>query len=185
MVEIDGLMERLAQKDCRSSLPPSYMERLTNILTHIFFLGTLPPIEFYWASFLGPGRYGVTHYGLSSSGEIGNAIFMHPTEVAPGYMLSPASRRLGTLLHEMAHAFLLQFACTSCPTAIANVCGRVGRWALWAWHLLAAAIERAAPDLLEVGHVHLGRLMALQQYYIGDGGPEDPSQHDLERYSFM
>jgi hypothetical protein len=177
-------MERLAQKDCRSSLPPSYMERLTNLLIHIFFLGTLPPTEFHWDTVLGPDGCGVTGYELCSSGDIGNFILMHPSEVAPGYMLSPASQRLGTLLHKMTHAFLFHFARTSCPTAIANVRGRVGGHCR-AWHLLSATIERAAPDLLGVGHVHFGRLMVLEQYYVGDGRPEDPSQHDLESYGFI
>lgn len=70
--------------------------------------------------------------------------------------LLPADRRLsllGTLSHELTHAFFYQFACDTCPTYAINVDNASGHGR--AFRMVIATIEEAFPwlftDTIDIG----------------------------------
>jgi hypothetical protein len=82
--------------------------------------------------------------------------------------------RLGTLLHEMIHAFLKAHVCRSCPMHDSCIGPRGhGR----AWQILAAKLEQVARVVIG-GPVDLGRFPSLLRDCEGTG--KLPSVHDLE-----
>lgn len=59
---------------------------------------------------------------------------------------SLAEERLGTILHEMIHGFLFQYACEPCTASADNVKNHGGHGR--AWQLIAKAVEDEASRLL-------------------------------------
>jgi hypothetical protein len=187
LVELDEFFVKLNVPDCRTRLKPKMMSKAMALLNTIFFLGALPHIYFEWH--LAPEcMSGICHavcFHLRNwtTGAVTVGVRMHPVKVQPSRQLSLASQRLGVLLHEMIHGYLESFGCKDCTTAAENMgtaTGGHGR----AWHLLATAIEKAAPNLLEIddGATDLGRLQEMQGYYSQETAP---SIHDVERYGFL
>jgi hypothetical protein len=83
-----------------------------------------------------------------------------------------AEERLGTILHEMLHAFLNQYICQRCVVYGTNGCDH-GR----AWQIIAKGIEEQSLRLLGV-EVDLGRLDSMWADRRAKRG--EVSTHDLE-----
>jgi len=172
----------LAAPDLRSTTSTSQLHHLFQHLNAVFFAGAVPPHRaalsngFAW---LPPTN--TTCFGIGSfSPLIGTQILLHPTlyrhtPLAPA--TDPLRSRIGTLLHEMCHAYLKAYSCRSCPMHHHAV-GPLGHG--HAWHLLAAKIELVATRLLG-GVVNLGRFPALLHDLHAHG--RLPSQHDLRVYA--
>jgi hypothetical protein len=80
--------------------------------------------------------------------------------VPPNSALNPISMsRLGTLLHEICHAFLDVHACSACPEYLAEVRQMYGHG--FAWQRIALMVELSARDRLGMNFC-LGRFSALQ-----------------------
>ncbi|KAF2006722.1 hypothetical protein P154DRAFT_570105 [Amniculicola lignicola CBS 123094] len=84
--------------------------------------------------------------------------------------------RISTALHEMIHAYLERYACGDCPMWHKCI-GFDGHGA--AWQLIAAAIEKALPHLLDIP-VALGRFIGVVVWV--DCYRRLPSPHDLQHW---
>ncbi|KAJ4292713.1 hypothetical protein N0V90_009376 [Kalmusia sp. IMI 367209] len=91
-----------------------------------------------------------------------------------------AVERLGTLVHELIHAFLAMFSCESCNKANDNLQKFEGHGR--AWHLMAKAAEEALPRLLWV-QLDTGRRSEITRWRHVDF--KGHSLHDLVSYGFL
>lgn len=83
---------------------------------------------------------------------------------AYGVLSGRALGRLGTLLHELVHAFVEMYTCRNCPAWDANVdCAR-GHGHVW--QSIAYWVEEAARETLTIP-VSLGRFRAIQSQWDG------------------
>ncbi|KAF2006575.1 hypothetical protein P154DRAFT_529616 [Amniculicola lignicola CBS 123094] len=98
------------------------------------------------------------------------------TAINKGQDLGLAEQRLGTMIHELTHALIEQFACSDCGTYKENAASH-GR----AWQLLSRAIEKVASKLLlsEIGSRRFKGLMGDIEL-----GFRVPSAHDVEIHDF-
>ena len=111
-----------------------------------------------------------------------------------------AAQRLGTLLHELTHAFLTEWACDKCGTASSNLSsafnGAHGR----AWCRIATALDRVGPRVLGCAALDLGVLAEIVRPVAFKRGLDakvrdklldeygesaHPSAHDLQGYGFV
>jgi hypothetical protein len=166
-----GLMEKLNKKDCSTSLTPSEMTEIVQLFNEIFFLSAITKnIEFSWelkedSPLESYHCFGFTQTQEDFKGQFEHKIYMHPTRTGARMRSSLASARLGTVLHEMLHAFVTELACDQCCTAVDNVGGGGIQDHDRAWHRMAAALEERASDLLECARIDLGRLDELKRWY--------------------
>lgn len=192
----NDLVKQLSQKDC-SSLAPRMMTTVIKHLDQILFLGVRSPrITFSWdANYVEDATS--THLGycstrLAHTGQYYHDIFLNPTMVLPGLEGSRAAARIGTLLHEMLHGFLFALGCGECRTATENMGVPIeghGR----AWHRVAKAIEMAAPGLLGIPGIDLGRFETLVLWHEDPRArcqsrlkaQCNPSCHDMQSYGFV
>jgi hypothetical protein len=163
------------------------MSRAIAILSDIFFLCALPQVDFEWSTDPGDANghgNAVTIWDLDEvTGIMSISIHMHPVRRNPRQPRSLVSWRLGVLLHEMSHGLVVAFSCHDCVTAAENVGYRTGGHGR-AWHLLTAAVEKAAPRLLgpEIGEPNLRRLDEIWRFAIWG---IVPSIHDVKRFGFL
>jgi hypothetical protein len=171
--------------DMRQSTSVPQLQRLFTQLNTIFFSGLVPahnPTLTNGFSFLPETRadcFGTSYFNPI----IGTQILLHPTLYRQTRNASdPAAERmrnrLGTLLHEMCHAFLKAYTCRSCPMHDACI-GKRGHGR--AWQVLAAKMEQVATKLMG-GNVEMGRFPSLLRDMEGHG--RLPSGHDLEVFGF-
>lgn len=170
--------------DMRQTMSSNQQLHLISVLNQIFFFGALPPHRpsistgFSWLPDSNKSCFGICTFNPI----IGTQVLLHPTLYRHnGTPEDPDVRwrnRLGTLLHELCHAFLKAYTCRSCPMHEQCIGPRGhGR----AWQLLAAKMEEVATKLLG-GFVDFGRYQSMLHDLEGSG--KLPSQHDLEVLRF-
>jgi hypothetical protein len=174
--------------DMRHSISPAQLNTLFDHLNRVFFSGCVPPHnKILTAGFSYLPDTQNDCFGKSFFNPlVGTQILIHPT-LYRGNTDNPKDRdyldtrlrnRIGTILHEMCHAFLKAYTCRACPMYDACVGPRGhGR----AWQVLAAKMEQVVSVVLG-GKVDMGRFPSLLRDLEGHG--KLPSMHDLEVYRF-
>jgi hypothetical protein len=172
----------LAGADMRQTMGTTQLLQLMAQLNQVFFFGAVPPHQqmvsagFSWLPESKRDCFGIGSFNPL----IGTQILLHPTlyrHHGSSEDLDVRWRsRIGTILHEMCHAFLKAYTCRSCPMHDACIGPRGhGR----AWQILAAKIEVVATRLMD-GFVDMGRYPSLLHDLQGNG--KLPSRHDLQVY---
>ena len=174
----------LTGSDMRQSISRGQLQNLFPLLNQIFFFNALPSCRkpfsssFSWLPESRKNCFGVGFFNPF----IGTHLLLHPTLYRHGGYPDDLDvrwrNRIGTILHELCHAFLKAYTCRSCPMHDHSI-GRRGHGR--AWQLLAAKIEQVASKLLD-GYVNMGRFPSLLHDMEGHG--RLPSSHDLEVYNF-
>jgi hypothetical protein len=169
------ILQRLGHTYAHKSVPKADMMYLLQIFNDLFFFGTLDA-EFLWTErfdvegAIGQYRYADRHTPAR--------ICMHVRQVdsnISGYdrFNGNVMSRLGTLLHEAAHAYLGQFACRRCSTYRRNLDAfQHGR----AFQLLATKLEEKVVAFLDLP-IETGRLSSYLSQW--DKVTALPSQHDM------
>jgi len=143
--------------------------------------------------------FGACNSKKDSKGQYRHDIFLNPSSLPIELHADAPRLRLGTLLHEMIHAFLSEYVCIACTTTQQNISDDFSNGHGRAWHRLAVAVEKAASELLECGEVDLGRLMTLHRYLapmytasirdpfdrMENETAYNPSFHDLQEFGFL
>jgi hypothetical protein len=172
----------LTGADMRQSMSREQLLQVLPLLNQIFFFGAIPPHRqaistgFSWLP-----EHETTCFGIGSFNPlIGTQILLHPKLYRNHGDLNDLDvrwrSRIGTILHELCHAFLKAYTCRSCPMHEHSVGARGhGR----AFQILAAKIEQVATKLMD-GFVDMGRYPSLLHDMEGHG--RLPSSHDLEVY---
>jgi hypothetical protein len=170
--------------DMRQTISSTQQLHLIALLNQVFFFNAIPPHRasisagFSWLPETQTSCFGIGTFNPL----IGTQILLHPTLYRNnGDLEDPDVRwrnRLGTMLHELCHAFLKAYTCRSCPMHDRCIGPRGhGR----AWQLLAAKMEEVATRLLG-GYVDMGRYPSLLHEFQGSG--KLPSTHDMEVLRF-
>ncbi|KAH5798491.1 hypothetical protein HBI88_150270 [Parastagonospora nodorum] len=174
----------LTGQDMRSSASSTQMLQLVKILNKVFFFGAIPSHRqsissgFAWLPDTEKTCFGIGTFNPI----IGTQVLLHPKLYRHHGDLDDLDvrwrNRLGTILHELCHAFLKAYTCRSCPTHDSCIGPRGhGR----AWQILAAKMEEVATKLLGV-FVDFGRYPSLLHDLEGNG--KLPSKHDLDVLRF-
>jgi hypothetical protein len=174
----------LTGSDMRRTISPSQLTTLFTHLNRVFFSSCVPPHNALLSagfSFL-PGD-DTSCFGKSYFNPIvGTQILIHPTlyrgNTNTKELDTRLRNRIGTILHEMCHAFLKAYACRSCPMHDTCV-GPSGHGR--AWQVLAKKMEEVAGVVLGA-RVDMGRFPSLLRDVEGHG--RLPSAHDLEVYGW-
>lgn len=188
----------LTSPDLRSSLSTSQLNDLFAHLNRVFFSDQVPPhnkvlsagfsyldarqTECFGKSFYNPlvGTqillHPVLYRGCGQFNHLSHHDSLDPTiqQRQQQQISTSLYNRLGTLLHEMCHAFLKAYTCRSCPMHDSCI-GPLGHGR--AWQMLAKKIEQVAAVVLG-GTVDMGRFPSLLRDCEGSG--RLPSVHDLE-----
>ncbi|KAG9188201.1 hypothetical protein G6011_02124 [Alternaria panax] len=188
----------LASSDLRSSLSTTQLNNLFAHLNRVFFSDQVPPhnkalsagfsyldarqTECFGKSFYNPVvgtqllLHPVLYRGCFQHQNLSHIDSLDPTmqQRQQQQMATRLYNRLGTLLHEMCHAFLKAYTCRSCPMHDSCI-GPLGHGR--AWQMLARKIEQVAAVVLG-GAVDMGRFPSLLRDCEGSG--RLPSVHDLE-----
>jgi hypothetical protein len=149
-------------------------------LNDLFFFGVLKKASIVWTGELDNHTLGDCTTGLNDGHEFCD-IRLHPTlrhHIKAEYVRKGQSlteERLGTIIHELLHGFLEQYACHRCY--INNYCCHSR-----AWQRIAKAIEEESVRLLGV-EVDLNRLMSM--LYDRDNHHKDQTIHDVEACGFL
>ncbi|KAL6706362.1 hypothetical protein ACN47E_005468 [Coniothyrium glycines] len=170
--------------DMRQTISRPQLQQLFAQLNTVFFFGAVPKHRealstgFSWLPDNKKDCFGISYFNPI----LGTQVLLHPTLYRHNNTPHDAGvrlrNRLGTILHEMCHAFLKAYTCRSCPMHDECVGPRGhGR----AWQILAAKIEQVATKLMD-GFVDMGRYPSLLHDMAGHG--KLPSQHDLEVYGW-
>ena len=174
----------LSGQDMRSSASCTQMLQLVKLLNKVFFFGAIPSHRqsissgFAWLPDSEKACFGICTFNPI----IGTQVLLHPKLYRhhgdQNDLDARWRNRLGTILHELCHAFLKAYTCRSCPTHDSCIGPRGhGR----AWQILAAKMEEVATKLVG-GFVDFGRYPSLLHDLEGSG--KLPSQHDLEVLRF-
>jgi hypothetical protein len=163
-----ALFEKLDVRDC-STVSQRVMLKVMKLFNDIFFMGAISPKRrFTWdAEALVKPVSGVEWLLghsctlLGAGGRVTYDTFMSPTRLPYRMGVSLVAARLGTLLHEMLYAFLSEWACRGCYTALDNAMGH-GR----AWHRITIALDECASHMLNAPGLDLGRLEEIQNAYM-------------------
>ncbi|KAH7357565.1 hypothetical protein BKA66DRAFT_445598 [Pyrenochaeta sp. MPI-SDFR-AT-0127] len=172
----------LSGSDLRQSISKTQLQHLFSALNRVFFFSAIPPHRRIFASsmsFLPEGRktcFGVGYFNPI----VGTHVLLHPTMYRHSTDAEDSDvrwrNRVGTLLHEMCHAFLKAYTCRACPMQERCVGARGhGR----AWQILAKKVEQVVSGIMG-GYVDMGRFPSLLHDMEGHG--RVPSNHDLEAY---
>lgn len=172
----------LSCTNMRQSISRTQLQQLFAQLNKVFFFDSVPAHQealttgFSWLPESKKDCFGISYFNPI----IGTQLLLHPVLYRhSSNVQSPDDiwrNRLGTILHEMCHAYLKAYTCRSCPMHDHCVGARGhGR----AWQLLAAKIEEVASRLMG-GLVDMGRFPALLHDMEGHG--KLPSSHDLETW---
>ncbi len=174
----------LTSANLEKSLSKPQLQVLFPLLNEIFFFNALPSHKspfsssFSWLPESRKNCFAISFFNPL----VGTHILMHPTLYRHGGRPEDLDvrwrNRVGTILHEMCHAFLKVYVCRSCPMSEQSVGPRGhGR----AWQVLAKKMEAVAEKVLR-GHVDFGRYPSLLHDFQGHG--RLPSSHDLEVFGF-
>ncbi|KAL5116708.1 hypothetical protein ACEQ8H_005457 [Pleosporales sp. CAS-2024a] len=174
----------LTGQDMRQTMSSPQMLHLIKLLNKVFFFDALPRHRdsisdgFSWLPETNTACFGIGTYNAL----IGTQVLLHPKLYRHhGDLNDPDVRwrnRLGTLLHELSHAFLKAYTCRSCPSHDLSIGARGhGR----AWQLLAAKLEQVATRILD-GFVDFGRYPSMLHELQASG--KLPSAHDLDVLNF-
>ncbi|KAF1831182.1 hypothetical protein BDW02DRAFT_463857, partial [Decorospora gaudefroyi] len=162
----------LSASNLQTSTSSAQLHTLFTHLNRVFFNNNVPAHNTHLSAgftYLPPTQ--TDCFGKSFFNPIlGTQIFLHPTLYRGCTTQQPRDlhddttaasvrirNRLGTILHEMCHAFLKAYTCRSCPMHDACVGARGhGR----AWQVLAAKMEDVASVVLG-GKVDMGRFPSL------------------------
>jgi hypothetical protein len=174
----------LTGQDMGVSMSHAQHLSLMSLLNKIFFFNAIPSHRNAVSN--GFSYLPVTQQSCFGIGTfnplIGTQLLLHPTLYRhhgdPSDLDIRWRSRLGTILHELSHAYLKAYTCRSCPMHDTCV-GERGHGR--AWQLLAAKIEEVATRLLD-GFVDMGRYQSLLHDFEGHG--RVPSGHDLEVLRF-
>ncbi|KAH9880951.1 hypothetical protein IAQ61_001245 [Plenodomus lingam] len=172
----------LVAPDLRSHISNAQLGHVFRQLNKVFFFGAVPPHRsslstgFSWLPEHKKNCFGVSYFNPI----IGTQLFLHPKlyrhNSKPEDLDLRLRNRIGTILHEMCHAFLKAYTCRSCIMHERCVGSRGhGR----AWQILAAKVEEVASHLIG-GPVDMGRFPSVLHDMESHG--RLPSQHDLEVY---
>ncbi|EMD86870.1 hypothetical protein COCHEDRAFT_1227903 [Bipolaris maydis C5] len=170
--------------DMRRTLSVAQLTTLFTHLNRVFFSGCVPTHNAtLTAGFSYLPEQQRDCFGKSLFNPlIGTQILVHPTLYrgagTPSHHpdILRLNNRLGTIIHEMCHAFLKAYSCRSC--SMHEACdGATGHGR--AWQLLAKKLEEAACVVLG-GEVDMGRGPSLLREIACSG--RLPSCHDLEAY---
>jgi hypothetical protein len=173
--ECSRVLDMLSLDDIRSDETDALTQWLFEHLKDIFFFGALKKPSILWTAELDSTILGDTNTGLSDGHELCN-IRLHPTlrgQIRSEFIRkgqSLAEERFRTILHELLHGFLMQYACHQCH--VDNHCCH-GR----AWQRIAKAIEEESLRLLdvEVDFDRLGSLLCDRD----SNTHQDQSIHDV------
>lgn len=174
----------LVAPDLQSHMSMAQLRHLFRQLNDVFFFSAVPQHRqslsagFSWLAKNRKDCFGISYYNPI----IGTQLLLHPTlyrdNNKPDDLGVRLRNRIGTILHEMCHAFLKAYTCRSCIMHEHCVGPRGhGR----AWQILAAKVEEVASRLMG-GRVDMGRFPSL--LHDMDSHGRLPSQHDLELYKF-
>ena len=174
----------LTSHDMRESMSRAQHLDLISLLNKLFFFNAIPPHRnaisdgFSYLPSTQQSCFGIATFNPL----IGTQLLLHPTLYRHhGDPSDPNIRwrsRLGTILHELCHAYLKAYTCRSCPMHDRCI-GERGHGR--AWQLLAAKMEEVATRMLD-GFVDMGRYQSLLHDFEGHG--RVPSGHDLEVLRF-
>jgi hypothetical protein len=150
------------------------------LLNQIFFFDAIPSHRqaissgFSWLPDSEQACFGIGTFNPV----IGTQVLLHPVLYRhggdPEDLDARWRNRIGTVLHELCHAFLKAYTCRSCPMHDQCIGARGhGR----AWQILATKMEEVATKLMG-GYVDFGRYPSLLHDLEGNG--KLPSAHDLE-----
>ncbi|KAF2022485.1 hypothetical protein EK21DRAFT_83281 [Setomelanomma holmii] len=174
----------LTGSDMRQSMSSEQALHLISLLNDVFFFGAIPPHrQAISAGFSWLPESERTCFGVGTFNPlIGAQVLLHPTLYRNGGNIEDLDvrwrNRLGTILHELCHAFLKAYTCRSCPMHDRCVGARGhGR----AWQILATKMEEVATKLMG-GFVDFGRWPSLLNEIEGCG--KLLSAHDLEELRF-
>jgi hypothetical protein len=188
VLQLQSLMRswkpNLTGRDMRATMSSAQSLQIIKLLNKVFFFGAIPSHResissgFSWLPDSEKACFGVGTFNPI----IGTQILLHPTLYRNnGDMEDLDARwrnRLGTILHELCHAFLKAYTCRSCPTHDHCIGPRGhGR----AWQILVAKMEEVATRLMG-GFVDMGRYPSLL-HDLEDNG-KLPSAHDLDFLKF-
>ncbi|KAF1937662.1 hypothetical protein EJ02DRAFT_330215, partial [Clathrospora elynae] len=157
--------------DMRHSISTTQLQTLFTHLNDVFFSGSVPAHNkiltngFSYIPEHQKNCFGTSYFNPI----IGTQILLHPSlyrhNNQPDNLDIRGRNRLGTLLHEMCHAFLKAYTCRACPMHDHSVGPRGhGR----AWQILAAKIEEVAAKVMG-GSVDMGRFPSLLRDMEGHG----------------
>ncbi|KAF1918147.1 hypothetical protein BDU57DRAFT_514746 [Ampelomyces quisqualis] len=174
----------LTGRDMRHTMSRNQQLQLIKLLNQVFFFGAIPSHRaaissgFDWLPDSEKACFGIGTFNPI----IGTQVLLHPTLYRNGGDLGDPDvrwrNRLGTMLHELCHAFLKAYTCRSCPMHDHCIGPRGhGR----AWQILVAKMEEVATKLMG-GYVDMGRYPSLLHDLQGNG--RVPSKHDLEVLKF-
>jgi hypothetical protein len=169
----------LIGRDMRATMSSAQSLHMIKLLNKVFFFGAIPSHResisagFAWLPESEKGCFGVGTFNPI----IGTQILLHPTLYRNNGDLEDVDtrwrNRLGTIVHELCHAFLKAYTCRSCPMHDQCIGPRGhGR----AFQILVAKMEAVATRLLG-GFVDMGRYPSLLHDLEGSG--KLPSAHDL------
>ena len=174
----------LAGLDMRATMSSAQSLQLIKLLNKVFFFGAIPSHResisagFSWLPDSEKACFGVGTFNPI----IGTQILLHPTLYRNNGDMEDLDvrwrNRLGTILHELCHAFLKVYTCRSCPMHDQCI-GHRGHGR--AWQILVVKMEEVATRLMG-GFVDMGRYPSLLHDLEGNG--KLPSAHDLEVLRF-
>ena len=166
----------------RVELDPALMEEGITLLNRFFFLDGIKDYHFAWG-YIEDSLGLTTHPTFPYVGTVHIAVNPDHDEDETQQRTSRSNAVLGTLLHELIHAFIGQFGCPSsrckqlsCQYRFDVNYGRTGHARAWQW--LAEAVERVANYRLGI-KVDLGRRFHSQIEYVKTG--HEPSVCDAAR----
>jgi hypothetical protein len=184
VLQLKGLLHNwnpnLTGQDMRHTMSSAQFLHLIKLLNQIFFFGAVPSHRqaissgFSWLPESEQACFGIGTFNPV----IGTQVLLHPILYRhggdPEDLDARWRNRIGTVLHELCHAFLKAYTCRSCPMHDKCIGARGhGR----AWQILAAKMEEVATKLMG-GYVDFGRYPSLLHDLEGNG--KLPSAHDLE-----
>jgi hypothetical protein len=133
-----------------------------SLLNRLFFPGAGMDIQFEWIS--GGRVYGQTWDTSSMTStdrptgkiDLNFKVFREIPSYSP--LNNRAMGRMGTMLHELVHAFFDAYACKMCQSSTRSVNDAKGHGR--AWHHVTSLVERAAPRVIGIP-LKLGRFDAV------------------------
>jgi hypothetical protein len=201
-----NLKDVLNSNDPRPQLSLDTTEKLFGVLNNIFFAGSLMHIDFSWSTKFNewkehkydpPSDIPLAHTAIREiDGREFHGIQIHPTKISASIRyikqcnISRSEDRLGSVLHELIHAFVFQHTCKFCVVQMRYLGAGHGR----GFQLIAKAVEEKELEFLGT-KVRIGRLqgimtdmeepLGMNLLIRSDSRPRGPSAHDMEVYGFL
>ncbi|KAF2788085.1 hypothetical protein K505DRAFT_366783 [Melanomma pulvis-pyrius CBS 109.77] len=147
-------LHKLGYKNAGKAVRKANMLQILNIFNRLFFFGALR-LDFKWEALNDPGSYNVpgrTRLGrcrppnsscAASLIEL-DTVYTNTEIQGLARHPGPTLSRLGTLLHEVIHAYIQQYACNNCEMRATSIgYGGHGR----AFQMMAARLEEVTESL--------------------------------------